>query len=371
MKVRDGRKAPFIWVAVATLEYLRANWSPDAGVRLGTGLSVYNALCELANEEYARATVHADSDQFGPSRADICERSGVSDKPVDKALRELERIGILRVERNNQGEGKRAGAVSAYTLYEPDQTSGGSPEVGRNQPAEKVRTTSGGSPEVPDQTSGGSPDGTNKGEEKQPKKEECAPTQPGSDFGVLPAAIGAPLRQAAQAKAAAFNPESIKRACDAFPDRDHAEEAEKFAAWHGAGGRGENAPLRVVAVEFKKWLKTSPPAERKPGRAPAASLGPVPPVAQLRERASEIESAWPAALEELRKCVRDDSSYRLWIEPLAPVGRDGNVVYLSAPPGVCAYIERRYTGLIAEVLAPHLGEVKVRVILDEPAEAAA
>ncbi len=46
-----------------------------------------------------------------------------------------------------------------------------------------------------------------------------------------------------------------------------------------------------------------------------------------------------------------ESTFRLWLEPLSVAGSDGETLYLSAPEGIRAWAERRYSSLIAEALA--------------------
>ena len=46
-----------------------------------------------------------------------------------------------------------------------------------------------------------------------------------------------------------------------------------------------------------------------------------------------------------------DSTFRLWLEPLRPVGTVADTLYLAAPEGIRAWVERRYTGLIREAVA--------------------
>lgn len=43
-------------------------------------------------------------------------------------------------------------------------------------------------------------------------------------------------------------------------------------------------------------------------------------------------------------------TYVLWLGPLFPVGADGTRLYLTAPEGIRAWTERRYSGLIREAL---------------------
>jgi chromosomal replication initiator protein len=62
------------------------------------------------------------------------------------------------------------------------------------------------------------------------------------------------------------------------------------------------------------------------------------------------DALWRATKDRLRASV-PDSTYRLWLEPLKAVGSDGETLYLSAPEGVRAWAERRYSSLIAEALA--------------------
>ncbi len=45
-----------------------------------------------------------------------------------------------------------------------------------------------------------------------------------------------------------------------------------------------------------------------------------------------------------------ESTFRLWLEPLHPVGSDAETLYLSGPEGVRTWAERRYSSLIAQAL---------------------
>jgi chromosomal replication initiator protein len=53
-----------------------------------------------------------------------------------------------------------------------------------------------------------------------------------------------------------------------------------------------------------------------------------------------------------------DSTYRLWLEPLQPLGGDGDTLYLTAPEGIRAWAERRYAGLIGQALADVGGRIR-------------
>ena len=64
----------------------------------------------------------------------------------------------------------------------------------------------------------------------------------------------------------------------------------------------------------------------------------------------DLDAIWRATQDRLRASV-PESTYRLWLEPLAAVGADGETLYLTAPEGIRAWAERRYASLIAEALA--------------------
>ncbi len=64
----------------------------------------------------------------------------------------------------------------------------------------------------------------------------------------------------------------------------------------------------------------------------------------------ELDAIWQATQERLRASV-PESTYRLWLQPLRPVGADADALYLTAPEGIRTWAERRYSALIAEALA--------------------
>jgi chromosomal replication initiator protein len=64
---------------------------------------------------------------------------------------------------------------------------------------------------------------------------------------------------------------------------------------------------------------------------------------------NELEALWRATQERLRTSV-PESTFRLWLEPLQPVGAAGDTLYLEAPEGIKAWAERRYSSLIGEAL---------------------
>jgi chromosomal replication initiator protein len=63
----------------------------------------------------------------------------------------------------------------------------------------------------------------------------------------------------------------------------------------------------------------------------------------------ELDALWRATQERLRASV-PESTYRLWLEPLQVTAADSETLYLTAPEGIRAWAERRYSALIAEAL---------------------
>jgi chromosomal replication initiator protein len=64
----------------------------------------------------------------------------------------------------------------------------------------------------------------------------------------------------------------------------------------------------------------------------------------------ELDALWRATQDRLRASV-PESTFRLWLEPLHPVGADSDALYLTGPEGIRAWAERRYSSLIGQALA--------------------
>jgi chromosomal replication initiator protein len=64
---------------------------------------------------------------------------------------------------------------------------------------------------------------------------------------------------------------------------------------------------------------------------------------------ADLEALWADVRARLRSSV-PESTFKLWLEPLAVDGRRGEVLFLTAPEGVRAWVERRYTSLIRAAL---------------------
>jgi chromosomal replication initiator protein len=79
---------------------------------------------------------------------------------------------------------------------------------------------------------------------------------------------------------------------------------------------------------------------RRYGRRPVADDSP----------RNELQALWRAIQERLEASV-PESTYRLWLEPVEAVGIEGGTLFLTAPEGIRAWTERRYSSLIAEALA--------------------
>jgi len=64
----------------------------------------------------------------------------------------------------------------------------------------------------------------------------------------------------------------------------------------------------------------------------------------------DLDSLWRDVQTRLHASV-PASTFQLWLEPLRVVGAKAGVLYLSAPDGIRAWAERRYSGLIREALS--------------------
>lgn len=342
MSVTDARKAPFVWASTSALAHLREHWNADrAEVRAGNGKAVYHALTEIANDDRARASIGSDSARFRTSKAEIAERACCGARSAERACRELQEIGLLLIEHDQEGE-NRPGRPSYYTLIEPEQTYARNADVGKTERTTAVRTTSDSSADVDPKTSASSADPPSNRKKKSKERRSVS-----TAVRVLPDSIEKPLRQAAEAKQAQLDPSAVRRACEALSDRDHAGEAEKFAAWH-LHGNGRNAPLGNVAQGFRNWLKRSPAVEgggRELARLkPAGSSKPI-----IESEAAR--SSWEAAKALLRKKMRS-TSFHIYAEPLEAIGeRDGCLVLLdTSSNGGGGWIERKWRPLILECL---------------------
>jgi chromosomal replication initiator protein len=71
----------------------------------------------------------------------------------------------------------------------------------------------------------------------------------------------------------------------------------------------------------------------------------------------ELDALWRATQDRLRASV-PESTFRLWLEPLRVAGANDDTLYVTAPEGIRAWAERRYTSLIGEALAASGGHLR-------------
>jgi chromosomal replication initiator protein len=62
-----------------------------------------------------------------------------------------------------------------------------------------------------------------------------------------------------------------------------------------------------------------------------------------------LEALWEEIQARLRSAV-PESTFRIWLEPLRAAGIQGSTLYLAAPDGIRAWVERRYTSLLRQAL---------------------
>ena len=63
----------------------------------------------------------------------------------------------------------------------------------------------------------------------------------------------------------------------------------------------------------------------------------------------DLDAIWGRTREELRRTL-PASTFRLWLEPLAPISSEEATLYLSAPGSIRSWVERRYTERIVAAL---------------------
>jgi chromosomal replication initiator protein len=62
-----------------------------------------------------------------------------------------------------------------------------------------------------------------------------------------------------------------------------------------------------------------------------------------------LDALWGDVSQRLRRTV-PESTFKIWLEPLRPVGARDRTLYLTAPDGIRSWVERRYAPLIGEAL---------------------
>jgi chromosomal replication initiator protein len=85
---------------------------------------------------------------------------------------------------------------------------------------------------------------------------------------------------------------------------------------------------------------------------------------------TDLDALWGAARARLRASV-PESTFDLWLAPLQPRAARGETLFLAAPEGIGAWVERRYAGLIRAALeGTGLREVSFGAAGEEPGGAA-
>jgi len=64
---------------------------------------------------------------------------------------------------------------------------------------------------------------------------------------------------------------------------------------------------------------------------------------------ADAPEVWARVLGALRAAV-PESTFKIWLEPVATVAGDGTTLFLSAPDGIATWVERRYSTLIRDAL---------------------
>ncbi len=86
-----------------------------------------------------------------------------------------------------------------------------------------------------------------------------------------------------------------------------------------------------------------------------------------------LDALWGDIAERLRAAV-PESTFKIWLEPLRAIGAQGATLYLSAPDGSRAWVERRYSQLLREALeaaGTPLREVSFSAVGDDEGGASA
>jgi hypothetical protein len=99
--VGEERTPPFFWITPDATKAIRSQ-REDTDPGLSQALAVYAALAEIGNEKRARSSVGEESGGFTAERARIARYAGTSTKTVDRVAVFLERISLLRIERERK-----------------------------------------------------------------------------------------------------------------------------------------------------------------------------------------------------------------------------------------------------------------------------
>jgi chromosomal replication initiator protein len=71
----------------------------------------------------------------------------------------------------------------------------------------------------------------------------------------------------------------------------------------------------------------------------------------------DLATAWEGAREDLRASL-PATTFDLWLDPLRAVSARGSTLFVSAPEGVCSWVERRYLPRLERALQAHAPELR-------------
>ena len=66
--------------------------------------------------------------------------------------------------------------------------------------------------------------------------------------------------------------------------------------------------------------------------------------------ANDLSEAWSAVVRELRAEVTD-STFHIWLQPLAAAGLVGGTLFVRAPDHIRSWVEERFLGVIRRAAA--------------------
>jgi chromosomal replication initiator protein len=79
----------------------------------------------------------------------------------------------------------------------------------------------------------------------------------------------------------------------------------------------------------------------------------------------DLDAVWERVMEGLEAAL-PATTLRLWLEPLRPVSARGETVYLSAPPTVKRWVERRYLPQVEAELRRHANVLTHAIVIERP-----